>query len=46
MVVSDTIPIKNKTDACNKIRVLSVADLIGEAIMRSHKGDSVTSLFV
>ena len=46
MVVSDTIPLKSNAAACDKIRVLSVADLIGEAIIRSHKGDSVTSLFV
>ncbi|MBU4013781.1 MAG: ribose-phosphate pyrophosphokinase [Proteobacteria bacterium] len=46
MVVSDTIPLKSNAAACDKIRVLSVADLIGEAIIRCHKGDSVTSLFV
>ncbi|MBU4186069.1 MAG: ribose-phosphate diphosphokinase, partial [Proteobacteria bacterium] len=46
IVVSDTIPLNSKAAACDKIRVLSVADLIGEAIIRSHKGDSVTSLFV
>jgi len=46
LVVSDTIPLNSKSGACDKIKVLSVADLIGEAIIRSHKGDSVTSLFV
>ncbi len=46
LVVSDTIPLSSKAAACDKIRVLSVADIIGEAIMRSHNGDSVTSLFV
>lgn len=46
LVVSDTIPLNSKSIACDKIKVLSVADLIGEAIIRSHKGDSVTSLFV
>ncbi|MDL1967279.1 MAG: ribose-phosphate pyrophosphokinase [Deltaproteobacteria bacterium] len=46
LVVSDTIPLNTKAGACDKIRVLSVADLIGEAIIRSYKGDSVTSLFV
>ena len=46
LVVSDTIPLSSKAAACDKIRVLSVADIIGEAIIRSHKGDSVTSLFV
>ena len=42
LVVSDTIPLSGKAAACDKIRVLSVADIIGEAIIRSHKGDSVT----
>jgi ribose-phosphate pyrophosphokinase len=46
LVVSDTIPLNSKSGACDKIKILSVADLIGEAIIRSHKGDSVTSLFV
>jgi len=46
LIVSDTIPLNSKSSACDKIKVLSVADLIGEAIIRSHKGDSVTSLFV
>ncbi len=46
LIVTDTIPLNSKAKACNKIKVLSVADLIGEAIIRSYKGDSVTSLFV
>jgi ribose-phosphate pyrophosphokinase len=32
--------------ACGKIVALSTAELFGEAIIRSHTGDSVTSLFV
>ena len=46
LVVTDTIPLNSKSEACNKIKVLSISELVGEAIMRSHKGDSVTSLFV
>jgi len=46
LVVTDTIPLKKNAKACNKIKVLSISELIGEAIMRSFKGDSVTSLFV
>ncbi|MBU0986035.1 MAG: ribose-phosphate pyrophosphokinase [Proteobacteria bacterium] len=46
MVVTDTIPLQAKSEACNKIKVLSIAALVGEAIIRSHRGDSVTSLFV
>jgi ribose-phosphate pyrophosphokinase len=46
MVVTDTIPLKPNAQACGKIRVLSIAELVGEAIVRSYRGDSVTSLFV
>ncbi|MCF8067822.1 MAG: ribose-phosphate pyrophosphokinase [Desulfobacterales bacterium] len=45
-VVTDTIPLSPNASACDKIKVLSIADLVGEAIIRSHKGDSVHSLFV
>ena len=46
LVVTDTIPLNSKSEACNKIKVLSISELVGEAIIRSYKGDSVTSLFV
>jgi ribose-phosphate pyrophosphokinase len=46
LIVTDTIPLSQKAKACDKIKVLSIADLVGEAIVRSHRGDSVTSLFV
>ena len=46
VVVTDTIPLSDKGRACSKIKVLSISGLIGEAIIRSHTGDSVTSLFI
>ena len=46
MVVTDTIPITEKAAACDKIKVLTISQLVGEAIVRSYRGDSVTSLFV
>jgi len=46
MVVTDTIPLQINAQACEKVKVLSIAELVGEAIIRSHMGDSVTSLFV
>jgi ribose-phosphate pyrophosphokinase len=46
LVVTDTIPLGGKAEICEKIKVLSIAELVGEAIIRSHRGDSVTSLFV
>ncbi len=45
LVVTNTIPLGAKA-ACRKIRVLSVASLLGEAIKRIHFQDSVSSLFV
>ncbi len=44
LVITDTISLdpKKKTD---KIEVLSVADLLGEAIRRIHNEESVSSLF-
>jgi ribose-phosphate pyrophosphokinase len=46
IVVTDTIPLTAKGKDCKKIKVLSVDRLVGEAIIRSYRGDSVTSLFV
>jgi len=46
MVVTDTIPLTEKAAACEKIKVLTISQLVGEAIIRSYRGDSVTSLFV
>lgn len=46
LVVTDTIPLTPEAVACGKIKVLSIAELVGEAIIRSNRGDSVTSLFV
>lgn len=46
VVCTDTIPLKAQAAACDKIQVLSISSLVGEAIIRSYTGDSVTSLFV
>lgn len=45
LIVTDTIPLKEKKDLTDKIEVLSVAELFGEAIRRIHLGSSVSSLF-
>jgi ribose-phosphate pyrophosphokinase len=44
VVITDTIPLP-ASHQLDKIKVLSVAPLIGEAIMRIHRGDSVGALF-
>ena len=46
LVVTDTIPLTKEAQSCSKIVVLSVAELLGEAIKRIHSNDSVSSLFV
>ena len=45
LAVTDTIPLGSKADKENRVRVLSVAPLLGEAIRRIHSDDSVSSLF-
>lgn len=46
LVVSDTIPLSQTARDCGKIRQLSVADLIAEAVARVHTQESVSSLFM
>lgn len=46
LVVTDSIPLNEAADACDKIRQLTVAELLGEAIRRVAENDSVSSLFV
>jgi ribose-phosphate pyrophosphokinase len=45
VVVTNTIPLNGKEQRCRKLRVLSVAPLLGEAITRIHEEESVSSLF-
>jgi len=46
LVVTNTIPLRGNAKKCEKIKVLSVSKLLGEAIRRIHAEDSVSSLFV
>lgn len=43
VIVTDTIPLPK--DGVGRVRVVSVAPLLAEAIMRTHKGLSVSALF-
>jgi ribose-phosphate pyrophosphokinase len=45
IVVTDTIPLKDQAKRVEKIHVVSVAKLLGDAILRIHKEASVSSLF-
>ena len=46
VVVTNSIPQDDKVKACSKLRVLSVAELLAEAIRRINGDESVSSLFV
>jgi ribose-phosphate pyrophosphokinase len=46
LVVTDTIPLSDAARACDRIRQLSVAELLAETIRRIAFGESVSSLYV
>jgi len=46
LIVTDTIPLTSAASGSNKIVVLSVARLLGQAIKSIHEETSVSSLFV
>ncbi len=46
LVVTDTIPLRPEAEACKKIRVISVSELLAETMRRICEESSVSSLFV
>ncbi len=46
VVVTNSIPLSPTASGCKKIKTVSIARLLGEAIRRIHNSDSVSSLFV
>jgi ribose-phosphate pyrophosphokinase len=46
VIVTNTIPMDNNLEKCKKLKVLSVATLLGDAIKRIHEETSVSSLFI
>ena len=46
LVVTNSIPLQEKAQMSEKVTVLSVGELLGEAIRRIHSEDSVSYLFV
>ena len=46
MVVTDTIPLNEEARACDKIRQLSVAEMLAETMRRISYEESVSSLYV
>ena len=46
VVVTDTIPLTQEAQDCGDIKVLTVSSMLGEAIKRIHRNESVSNLFV
>jgi len=46
LVVTDTIPLKPEVAACEKIRQLSIAEMLAETMRRISEEESVSSLFM
>jgi ribose-phosphate pyrophosphokinase len=46
LIMTNTIPLSAEAERCSKIKVLSVARLLGQAIRNIHEETSVSSLFV
>ncbi len=46
VVVSNTIPLEEKEKACPKLKVLTIAPMLAEAIKRIHEESSINSLFI
>jgi ribose-phosphate pyrophosphokinase len=46
LIVTDTIPLSPDARDCEKLKVVSIAPLLGEAIRRINNEESVSSLFV
>jgi ribose-phosphate pyrophosphokinase len=45
LIVTDTIPLRQEAEENSKIKVVSVAEQLGEAIRRINNEESVSSLF-
>ena len=45
VIITDSIPQDENIKACDKIRVLGLASLLGESIKRISTGESISSLF-
>ena len=45
VVLTDSIPLGDKEQKTSKVRILSIAELLAEAIRRIHEDESVSSLF-
>ena len=46
LIVTDTIPLRSEAEACDRIRQLSVAEMLAESVRRISEGESLSSMFV
>jgi ribose-phosphate pyrophosphokinase len=46
LIVTDTIPLNPKAQACARIRQLSIAEMLAETMRRISEEESVSSLFM
>jgi ribose-phosphate pyrophosphokinase len=46
LIVTDTVPLSEEAQACDKIRTVSMAGMLAETIRRIHFDESVSSLYM
>ena len=46
LIVTDTIPLHQRAESCKKVKVLSIAGVLSEAIKRIYYNESISSLFI
>ena len=46
LVVTDTVPLRPEAQACNRIRQLSIAEMLAETMRRMNNEESVSSLYM
>lgn len=45
VVVTNTVPLGDKMDRCDRIKQIDISPTLAEAIRRTHNGESVSFLF-
>jgi ribose-phosphate pyrophosphokinase len=45
VVVTNTVPLGDKTERCSKLKVIDISHVLAESIRRTHNGESVSYLF-
>jgi ribose-phosphate pyrophosphokinase len=45
VVVTNTVPMQGKMEACEKLQIVDISPTLAEAIRRTHNGESVSFLF-